>query len=133
MNSWIINPSVDGGRALAFTILIVEDHTSTREGLAKLLEYAGYSVLSAEDGQQGFMVACEQPPDLILTDMMMPIIDGTEMIRRLRATTECKDIPVVVLTAFGDKALEAARAGANEVIGKPIDPQTLLRTIQTLL
>lgn len=114
-------------------ILIVEDHADAREGLAKLLELSGYAVVTAEDGQQGLAKACAQLPDLILTDILMPIMDGIEMIRQLRATTLCKNTPILVLSAYGDKALEAARAGANEVLGKPVNISSLLESIKSLI
>jgi len=118
---------------LSHTILIVEDHPDTREGLAQLLQLAGYSVATADDGQQGLVKACALPPDLILTDISMPVMDGIEMIKQLRATAFCKSTPIVVLSAYGDKALEAARAGANEVLSKPANLTAMLQVIKSLV
>jgi CheY-like chemotaxis protein len=115
------------------TILIVEDHADTRDGLAKLLEISGYAVLAVEDGQQGFQQACAQPPDLILTDIFMPVMDGIEMIRRLRGTPGCRETPILVLSGYGNKALEAVKAGADEVLSKPADPNYLLKAIEYLV
>ena len=115
------------------TILIVEDHTDTRDALAKLLEYSGYQVVTAEDGQQGFEQACAQSPDLILADIFMPVMDGIEMIKQLRARPDCGKTPILVLSGYGNKALEAARAGATDVMGKPVDPSFLLETIKSLI
>ena len=115
------------------TILIVEDHAATRDGLAKLLEISGYAVLTVEDGRQGLEQACEQSPDLILTDVFMPVMDGIEMIRQLRGTPGCKETPILVLSGYGNKALEAARAGADEVLSKPADPNYLLKAIEYLV
>lgn len=118
---------------MSHCILIVEDHPDTREGLAELLRLSGYAVQTAADGQQGLAAACRQAPDLILTDIAMPIMDGIEMIRRLRGSTACQATPILVLSAFSDKASEAAGAGADMVLRKPVSPRDLLRTINLLL
>lgn len=115
------------------TILIVEDHADTRDGLAQLLELSGYRVMTVEDGRQGLEQASVQPPDLILTDIFMPVMDGIEMIKQVRATAGCQNTPILVLSGYGNKALEAVRAGANEALGKPVDPDFLLQAIQTLI
>lgn len=118
---------------LPHVILIVEDHADTRDGLAQLLQLSGYSVLTAADGQQGLTTACAQAPDLILTDILMPVMDGIQMIKQLRTTPVCKTMPILVLSAYGEKALEAARAGANEVLGKPVNISDLLQAIESLV
>jgi CheY-like chemotaxis protein len=118
---------------MSHTILIVEDHADTRDGLAKLLEFSGYEVLTVEDGRQGLEQACAQSPDLILTDIFMPVMDGIEMIRQLRGTPGCKETPILVLSGYGNKALEAAQAGADEVLSKPTDPNYLLKAIEYLV
>jgi CheY-like chemotaxis protein len=118
---------------MSHKILIVEDHAATRDGLAKLLEISGYAVLTVEDGQQGVQQACAQSPDLILTDIFMPVMDGIEMIKQLRNTPGCKDTPILVLSGYGNKALEAAQAGADEVLSKPADPHYLLKAIEYLV
>lgn len=118
---------------MANKILVVEDHADTRNGFAEMLRLGGYNVETAENGQQGISHAHSDQPDLIITDIMMPVMDGIEMIRRLRATSDCQSTPIIVISAFGDKALEAARAGASEVLGKPVNPSSLLNAIKSLI
>ena len=124
------------GRVLAVSakVLVVEDHTDTRELIAMLLNMAGYAVATAADGQQGITQASLQQPDIIVTDINMPNLTGTEMIKRLRNLQEFSSVPIIVLTAYGnDVALDAVTSGANKALAKPVDFELLVGTIKDLL
>ena len=115
-------------------ILIVEDSADAREMLATLFHMEGYCVATAEDGMQGLMQASADNPDLILTDINMPNIDGTEMIKRLRAKPASCRVPIVVMTAYGDEvAGRAVESGADRAQTKPVDYDLLLETIKDLI
>jgi CheY-like chemotaxis protein len=117
------------------TILIVEDNEMNRDMLSRRLERKGYEVLLAVDGETGVEVARAKRPDLILMDMSLPVVDGWEATRRLKADDRLKHIPVIALTAHAmandrDKALEA---GCDDYDTKPIELPRLLAKIETLL
>jgi CheY-like chemotaxis protein len=114
-------------------ILIVEDHPDTQQGLKQLLRFVGYHVLTANNGQQGLMKASAQLPDLIITDVMMPVMDGIEMIKQLRSSTAFRKTPIIVVSAYITKAAEAVQVGANDVMPKPIDPDLLINRIEALM
>lgn len=117
------------------TLLIVEDNEMNRDMLSRRLERSGYTVLIAFDGETGIDVARAQLPDLILMDMSLPVMDGWEATRRVKADETLRGIPVIALTAHAmandrDKALEA---GCDDYDTKPIDLPRLLSKIETLL
>lgn len=116
-------------------ILLVEDNEMNRDMLSRRLARNGHEVLIAIDGQQGADMAVSQLPDLILMDMSLPVIDGWEATRRIKAMPELRKIPIIALTAHAmatdrDKALEA---GCDDYDTKPIELQRLLGKIETLL
>lgn len=117
------------------TILIVEDNEMNRDMLSRRLERRGFKVLIAVDGEKGLEVAQENMPDLILMDMSLPVVDGWEATRRLKADDRLKHIPVIALTAHAmandrDKALEA---GCDDYDTKPIELPRLLAKMDALL
>jgi len=117
------------------TILIVEDNEMNRDMLSRRLERKGYKVLLAVDGEVGLEVARANTPDLILMDMSLPVVDGWEATRRLKADDSLKHIPVMALTAHAmasdrDKALEA---GCDDYDTKPIELPRLVAKIKALL
>jgi two-component system cell cycle response regulator DivK len=117
------------------TILIVEDNEMNRDMLSRRLERKGYKTLIAVDGAMGLDVAMTNRPDLILMDMSLPVMDGWEATRRIKADEALRHIPVIALTAHAmandrDKALEA---GCDEYDTKPIDLPRLLGKIEALL
>jgi CheY-like chemotaxis protein len=117
------------------TILIVEDNEMNRDMLSRRLERKGFTVLLAVDGETGLDVAREKVPDLILMDMSLPVVDGWEATRRLKADAALRHIPVIALTAHAmandrDKALEA---GCDDYDTKPIELPRLLEKIHALL
>jgi CheY-like chemotaxis protein len=115
------------------TILIVEDHPDTQQGLKQLLQLYGFHVLTANNGQQGLMKASAHLPDLIITDVMMPVMDGIEMVRQLRSSNAFRHTPIIVVSAYITKAAEALQVGANDVLPKPLNPDLLIQRIETLL
>lgn len=115
-------------------ILLVEDSSDSREVLQVLLHLYGFDVLAAADGEEGLRLAAAEPPDLILTDLNMPKLNGIEMIRQLRAQPEFERVPIIATSAYTDGiAAQAIKAGANKNIVKPVDFEVLLATISTLL
>jgi len=116
-------------------ILLVEDNEMNRDMLSRRLVRGGYDVIIAEDGERGVAMATSDRPDLILMDMSLPVIDGWEATRRIKATPELRKIPIIALTAHAmatdrDKALGA---GCDDYDTKPIELQRLLGKIETLL
>ena len=116
-------------------ILLVEDNEMNRDMLSRRLVRGGYDVTIAEDGARGVEMATSDSPDLILMDMSLPVIDGWEATRRIKARPELRKIPVIALTAHAmatdrDRALEA---GCDDYDTKPIELQRLLGKIETLL
>jgi two-component system, cell cycle response regulator DivK len=116
-------------------ILLVEDNEMNRDMLSRRLERKGYTVVIAVDGQQGVDMTLSENPELILMDMSLPIIDGWEATRRLKADEKTKGIPIIALTAHamsGDRE-KALEAGADEYDTKPVELPRLLSKIQALL
>ena len=116
-------------------ILLVEDNEMNRDMLSRRLERKGYQIVMALDGQQGVDMAHSETPDLILMDMSLPILDGWEATRRLKADPQTQAIPVIALTAHamsGDRE-KAIAAGANDYDTKPIELPRLLEKIQELV
>src|SRR6516164_1911198 len=117
------------------TLLLVEDNEESRDGLSRHLHRKGFTVLVAVDGRQGLEAARASSPDLILMDMSLPVLDGWEATRRLKADEATRHIPVIALTAHAmagdqEKALEA---GCDDYDTKPVEFARLLAKIQALL
>jgi len=116
-------------------ILLVEDNEMNRDMLSRRLIRNGHEVSVATDGQQGVDMALAQLPDLILMDMSLPVIDGWEVTRRVRANDATRCIPVIALTAHamaGDRE-KAMEAGCDDYDTKPVEITRLLGKIATLL
>ena len=112
-------------------ILIVEDHEDNRRILRDLLTSADFEVIEAEDGEAGVAAAAALLPDLILMDIQLPVLDGYEATRRLKADPRLKAIPVVVVTSYaltGDSE-KAKVAGCDGYISKPYSPRQLLAKV----
>ena len=116
-------------------ILLVEDNEMNRDMLSRRLERRGFQVVMALDGAQGVAMAQSEKPDLILMDMSLPVIDGWEATRRVKANDETRIIPIIALTAhaMSDDREKAMEAGCDEYDTKPIDLERLLDKIQALL
>ena len=115
-------------------ILIVEDNPDSRDLLAMMLKHEGYAVYTAEDGREGLKLVKMDCPDLIITDINMPNVDGIEMVRILRDRPECGKLPIIVMSAYGSGTLrKAVSAGADEVVPKPLAFDPFLKAIERLL
>jgi two-component system chemotaxis response regulator CheY len=115
-------------------ILIVEDTPETCDILTILLELRGYDVIVARDGVRGLEQVNAHQPDLIITDMQMPRMDGGAMIKELRTLPLCRDLPILAITAHGkERAAEAISAGASCALLHPIEDESLLPLVRTLL
>jgi two-component system, cell cycle response regulator DivK len=113
-------------------ILLVEDNEMNRDMLSRRLERKGYEVILAVDGGEGVAMAQSQQPDLILMDMSLPVLDGWEATRAIRAETSTQAIPIIALTAHamdGERA-KALEAGCNDFDTKPVDLPRLLDKIE---
>jgi two-component system response regulator HydG len=111
-------------------VLVVDDEASARSGLEKLLRQSGYIVDTAKDGKEALALVAENSPEVVLTDLKMPEMDGMTLLAKLRESD--RDLPVIVATAFGDvtSAVAAMRAGASDYLTKPIDIDALLVAIE---
>jgi excisionase family DNA binding protein len=116
-------------------VLIVDDDERLREYVRANLELEGYSVREADSAEQGLAVLDEESPDLILLDVMMPEVDGWEMLRRVQERHGVGTIPVLMFSGKVDErsAGEAAERGASGFIGKPFDPQQLIEQAKQIL
>jgi CheY-like chemotaxis protein len=117
------------------TILLVEDNELNRDMLSRRLVRKGYDVLLAEDGAKGLSAATDGKPDLILMDMSLPVIDGWEATRRLKAEPQTQAIPVIALTAhaMSSDREKAVAAGCDDYDTKPVELERLLAKIERLL
>jgi CheY-like chemotaxis protein len=113
-------------------ILVVDDDADFRTGLRTALEMKGYQVDEAANGEEALLKLLEKPPLLVLLDLQMPVMNGREMLQRMRSTPELKEVPVVIISGFGFE-WEAELMGAQGYIGKPFEPQELETTIASLL
>jgi len=111
------------------TILIVDDSDSICTGIAFLLEIDGHATLTAFDGEEGIRKARQHRPDVILLDIMMPVLDGWGAIKQLRAIGETARIPVLALTALKLDREQVAAAGFTGYLQKPIPPHRLKEEI----
>ncbi len=116
-------------------ILLVEDNEMNRDMLSRRLERKGHRVVMAVDGQQAIEVTAAESPDLILMDMSLPVVDGWEATRRLKAGEKTKQIPIIALTAhaMADDERKAREAGCDDYDTKPIEITRLLGKIDALL
>lgn len=116
-------------------ILVVEDEAISREMLESLLDEAGFSVYTAENGQIGLEQSLQIMPDLIITDAMMPEMDGFELCRQLRQHPQTKSTPIILLTAMGSKesVVNGFSAGADDYITKPFNTEELLARLRRIL
>ena len=116
-------------------ILVAEDERRIRDSFVDILVYAGYDVIEAEDGRTAFEVALREHPDLILLDLMLPVMDGFEVMKKLRESPTTEATPVVVLTALppAEAEQETLRLGAAHYIAKPCDIDRLELTVKLAL
>jgi len=116
-------------------ILIVEDQEDNRTILRDLLGKAGYDIIEAVNGEDGVALALAKRPDLILMDIQLPVMDGYEATRRIKANAALKAIPVIAVTSYalsGDEA-KARAAGCDAYVAKPFSPRQLLAKVREYL
>lgn len=113
-------------------ILIVEDTEDNRTILRDLFHSVGYSVIEATTGEEGVAAAERERPDLILMDIQLPIIDGYEATRRIKAVSDLAAIPVIAVTshALSDDERKAREAGCDDYVAKPFSPRALLAKVR---
>lgn len=116
-------------------ILVVDDEAHIQHVLSLKLRNAGYEVITASDGEEGLHVAIAASPDLVITDLQMPYMTGTDLCRAFAAREETRDIPVIILTARGYALSDDDLANGNikEVVSKPFSPRLLIQMVQSLL
>ena len=113
-------------------ILVVEDTQNNRRILNDLLTNAGFEVIEAVDGEKGVAMAAEQKPDLILMDIQLPLVDGYEATRRIKANPALGKIPIIAVTSYalsGDD-VKARAAGCDDYVTKPFSPRALLAKVR---
>jgi two-component system phosphate regulon response regulator PhoB len=115
-------------------VLVIEDDRALAEVLSYNLNMAGYEVLLATDGQDGLLRAQTKSPDIILLDLMLPVVDGLDVCRRLRAGNATKDVPIIMLTAKGEESDELVgfSLGADDYVTKPFSVKVLLERMKAL-
>ena len=115
-------------------ILVVEDQEDNRQILRDLLAHAGYEVVEVGNGADALSAAAEYRPDLIVMDIQLPLLDGYEATRRIKADPTLKHIPIIVVTSYalsGDET-KARSAGCDDYVAKPFSPRALLQKIRQL-
>jgi two-component system cell cycle response regulator DivK len=117
------------------TILVVEDNEKNLKLVRDVLQFAGFEVVAASTAEQGVAMAIERPPDLVLMDLQLPGMDGTEALRRLRESPHTCRVPVVAVTAFAmkDDRERALSAGFDGYLEKPISVQALPAQVRSFL
>ncbi len=116
-------------------ILMVEDTEDNRQIMRDLMASAGYELLEAVNGAEGVAMAAREKPDLILMDIQLPVMDGYEASRRIKADPQLRHIPIIAVTSYalsGDEAKTLA-AGCNGYVAKPFSPRSLLAKIREFL
>jgi len=116
-------------------ILLVEDNEMNMDMLSRRLERKGYSVVIAHDGEEGHLLALSENPDIILMDISLPVMDGWEVTRLLKANEATRHIPIIVLTAHAlvSDRTKAYEAGCDDFDTKPVDFARLSEKIENLL
>lgn len=117
------------------TILVVEDEIHIQRLLKMILERSGYDVVTVGNGEEGLKTVSELKPDLILLDIMMPGIDGMQVLRSLKANSSTKHIPVIMLTALAQEniVLQGAQLGVKDYLRKPFHPVKLVERVNKAL
>jgi len=117
------------------TILLVDDDAKNRRLIEAVLSGDDRSIITANDGQQALAKVAEKQPDMILLDLMMPVMNGLDVLRKLKSDAATASIPVIMITGFDDGATRTRvlEAGASEVICKPMNRLELLTRVNNVL
>lgn len=120
------------------SILLIDDDPDFVEAVRVIVENGGYDVRVAYDGQEGLDAVAEKKPDLIVLDVMMPVLDGHATCAKLKTDTTTADIPIILLTAVADRVTTSTyshrdmlESAAEDYMPKPVEPMELLRTIES--
>ncbi len=116
-------------------ILVVEDQPDNRQIIRDTLSATDYEVAEAEDGEEALAAVAKQRPDLILMDIQLPILDGYEATRRIKADPALRSIPIIAVTSYAlsGEAEKAREAGCDDYVPKPYSPRELLAKIRQYL
>lgn len=135
LEAFLAGPRVPAPRAAegSGSVLVVDDDDYLRAFLRVDLEHEGYSVREARNAEEGLRALEEELPALILLDVMMPRVDGWDMLRRVQERHGVDAIPVIMYSGKVEEADEAEQRGASAFIGKPFDPRQLLQATKQLL
>ncbi len=116
-------------------ILVAEDHKPLLEGIRDILETEGYIVSIVTDGVQALQIIEQSPPDLVIADIMMPVLNGYTLLKEIRAQPEWSGIPIIFLTsrAENEDIQKGQELGVEGYITKPFDPDELLKTVRIVL
>jgi two-component system, OmpR family, alkaline phosphatase synthesis response regulator PhoP len=116
-------------------VLVVDDEIHIVHVVAVKFRNNGFEVISAGNGEEGFKLACEEKPDIIIADLKMPVMTGLEMVEKLRGCEQTKDIPVIVLTARGFDIEDDKKRDLriSEYLSKPFSPKKLLKDVEDIL
>ena len=115
-------------------VLVVEDNHDARKLIESILTLSGLNVVLAADGQEGLEKAEKELPDLIITDIAMPRLNGLGLIQELRKKPDLKKIPILAVTSYGmERAMEAIKSGANRALARPVQNHLLLVFVFDLL
>lgn len=120
---------------MAARILIIEDNAANLELVRYLLSFSGYAVLEARDGAQGIALAWQEHPDMIICDLQMPMLDGYEVLSRLRENPDSAGTVIVAVTAFSmpNDRQKVMTAGFDGYLSKPIEPERFVDQIEAFL
>lgn len=116
-------------------ILVVDDEPDLLELVRDTLEMAGYTVITASDGEEGLKSITEESPDLVILDIKMPKIDGMEVLERVRKNPLLNELPIIMLTSLKGEGIirEAKEVGANDYIVKPFNQIDLLNRVKRVI
>jgi two-component system phosphate regulon response regulator PhoB len=116
-------------------VLVVDDEIHIVHVVAIKLRNNGYEPITAGNGQEAYELACREKPDIVIADYMMPVMSGLELLEKLRANEQTKDIPFILLTArnFAIDDIRQQQLQVSQCITKPFSPKELLRTIEDIL
>lgn len=116
-------------------VLVADDEIHIVHVVAIKLRNNGFEVISAANGAEAFELACEEKPDIIVTDFQMPVMTGLQLVEKLRQCEQTKDTPVIMLTARGFAVEDGQKEDLqiSELLSKPFSPKELLRSIEDIL
>lgn len=133
---WMDTFYYQGRKLLDFKrVLLVEDNEDNRTIYATVLVYYGYQVIEAQNGLEGVNAAGKHHPDLVVMDISLPVMDGLEATRRIKADPSTADIPILAVTAHARDLdrMRALEAGCNEYLCKPVEPRCLVAEVDRIL